>query len=198
MLAYLNGIITYKSPTKIYVECAGVGYDVNISLQTFAKVEDLKEAKIFTHYHVTDQAHTIYGFADEIEKDMFLLLTSVNGVGPSTARLILSSLSPEELSNAIILEDVSLIRQTKGIGPKTAQRMILELKDKVGKILSSDSLTDSVSMNTVSSMTNEAISAMVMLGFTKNQAEKVVKKVIKAHPSCSSAEELIKLSLKNL
>ncbi len=197
MLAYLNGIITYKSPAKIYVECAGVGYDVNISLQTFSQIEELKETKIYIYLHITDQAHTLYGFASEAEKEMFLLLISVNGIGPSTARLILSSLNPEELQNAIILENVSLIRQTKGIGPKTAQRMILELKDKISKIQIGESISDSV-IQTTRTAIDEAVSALVMLGFAKNQAEKAVRKVSAGNPALSGVEELIKLSLKNL
>lgn len=197
MIAYLKGAITYKSPTKIYVECAGVGYLVNISLQTFARIEELQETKIFIHTHINEQAHTLYGFADEMEKEVFLLLISVNGVGPNTARLILSSLSANELKKAIIYQEVSLIQKIKGIGPKTAQRMVLELKDKMDKIQTDDaSLTFVVSHK--SEVSDEAIAALVMLGFPKNHSEKVVQKVTKEHPTVSSVEDIIKLSLKNL
>lgn len=197
MIAYLKGSITYKSPTKIYVECAGVGYHVNISLQTYAKIEELQETKIYTYTHINEQAHTLYGFADEMEKEVFLLLISVNGVGPNTARLILSSLNAQELKKAIIYQEVSLIQKIKGIGPKTAQRMVLELKDKMDKIQ-----TDDVALNFVvspkSDIADEAIAALVMLGFPKIHSEKVVQKVTKADPTLSTVEDLIKMSLKNL
>lgn len=198
MYAYLKGIITYKSPTKIFVECAGVGYEVHITLQTFAQIEELKETKIYTYVHITDQAQTMYGFAEELEKEVFLMLISVNGIGPSTARLVLSSLSPQELKNAIIHSDVSLIKQTKGIGPKTAQRMILELKDKIIKLELEEGVTPSALTSSSPSAMIEAISALTMLGFTKGQSEKVVKKLAQNHPEITTAEELIKLSLKNL
>lgn len=197
MIAYLKGIITYKSPTKIYVECAGVGYSVNISLQTYAKIEELKDAKVYVYTHISEQAHTLYGFMDEMERDVFLLLISVNGVGPNTARLILSSLSPNELKKAIIYQEVSLIQKIKGIGPKTAQRMVLELKDKMEKIQTGEYSIEMVT-KPKSLETDEAITALVMLGFPKNHSEKVVQKVSKEHPSATSVEELIKLSLKNL
>ncbi len=197
MIAYLKGSITYKSPTKIYIECGGIGYHVNISLQTFAKIEDLQESKIYIYTHINEQAHTLYGFADETEKEVFLLLISVNGVGPNTARLVLSSLSAEELRKAIIYQEFSLIQKIKGIGPKTAQRMVLELKDKMEKLQTNDSSYDltAPSKNQVS---DEAIAALIMLGFPKNHSEKVVGTVTKNNPSVSSVEELIKLSLKNL
>lgn len=197
MIAYLKGAITYKSPTKIYVECGGVGYHVNISLQTYAKIEELKETKIFIYTHINEQAHTLYGFAEEMEREVFLLLISVNGVGPNTARLILSSLSSNELKKAIIYQEVSLIQKIKGIGPKTAQRMVLELKDKMDKIQTDDFAVDII-VTPKNAATDEAIAALVMLGFPKNHSEKVVQKVTKENPSFSSVEELIKLSLKNL
>jgi Holliday junction DNA helicase RuvA len=197
MIAYLKGSITYKSPTKIYIECGGIGYHVNISLQTFAKIEDLQESKIYIYTHINEQAHTLYGFADETEKEVFLLLISVNGVGPNTARLVLSSLSAEELRKAIIYQEFSLIQKIKGIGPKTAQRMVLELKDKMEKLQTNDSSYD-LAATSKNQVNDEAIAALIMLGFPKNHSEKVVGTVTKNNPSVSSVEELIKLSLKNL
>lgn len=197
MIAYLKGPITYKSPTKIYIECSGVGYHVNISLQTFAKIEELQETKIFIYTHINEQAHTLYGFIDEMEREVFLLLISVNGVGPNTARLILSSLSAGELKKAIIYQEVSLIQKIKGIGPKTAQRMVLELKDKMDKIQTEEVALD-VIIVPKNAASEEAIAALIMLGFPKNHSEKVVHKVAKEYPSTTSVEELIKLSLKNL
>ncbi|MCO5247731.1 MAG: Holliday junction branch migration protein RuvA [Chitinophagales bacterium] len=198
MIAYLKGTITYKSPTKIYVECGGVAYDVNISLLTYEKIERLQEATIYTYLHITELAHTMYGFADELEKEIFLMLISVNGIGPSTARLILSSMSAEELQKAIMYQEVSLLKRIKGIGPKTAQRMILELKDKVGKVQIGDSVASDVAPGINMTMTEEAISALTMLGFAKNISEKTIFKVLKDNPSVANTEELIKLCLKNL
>jgi holliday junction DNA helicase RuvA len=196
MIAYLNGIITHKTPTHIYIECAGVGYFVHITLPTFSAIENLSQAKIFTYLHINEQAHTLYGFSTEEEKEMFLHLISVNGIGPNTARLVLSSLSTIELQKAIINGEVGLIQKIKGIGPKTAQRMVLELRDKLSKTKSADlSVFMGGSQNI---MTDEALAAMVMLGFPKAQAEKVISRVMKDQPSTASVEELIKLSLKNL
>ncbi len=197
MIAYLKGTITYKSPTKIYIECGGVGYHVNISLQTFEKIENLQESKIYIYTHINEQAHTLYGFENEIEKEVFLLLISVNGVGPNTARLILSSMNVEELKKAIIYQEVSLIQKIKGIGPKTAQRMVLELKDKMDKVQTDNSPYD-LNSPPKNKINDEAIAALIMLGFPKAHSEKVVASVVKNHPSATSIEELIKLSLKNL
>lgn len=197
MIAYLKGSITYKSPTKIYIECGGVGYHINISLQTFAKIENLQESKVYIYTHISEQAHTLYGFADETEKEVFLLLISVNGVGPNTARLVLSSLSAEELRKAIIYQEFSLIQKIKGIGPKTAQRMVLELKDKMEKLQTDNSSYD-LTAPSKNQISDEAIAALVMLGFPKNHSEKVVGTVSKNNPTISSVEELIKMSLKNL
>jgi holliday junction DNA helicase RuvA len=195
MIAYLKGILTHKTPTHIYLECAGVGYYVHISLPTYSAIENLSEAKIYTHLHINEQAHTLYGFFTEEEKEMFMLLISVNGIGPNTARLVLSSLSTSDLQRAIINSEVVLIQKIKGIGPKTAQRMILELRDKLSKVKSSDSVLLQGGGQNI--MTDEALAAMVMLGFPKAQAEKVISKVMKEQPSTASVEELIKLSLKN-
>lgn len=198
MIAYLKGTITYKSPTKIYVDCGGVAYDVNISLQTYEKIESLQEAKIYTYVHITELAHTMYGFADELEKEVFLMLISVNGIGPSTGRLILSSMSAGELQKAIMYQEVSLLKRIKGIGPKTAQRMILELKDKIGNVQTEDGVVVDGLQGANMSMTEEAVSALTMLGFTKSISEKAIYKVIKDNPSVANTEELIKLCLKNL
>jgi Holliday junction DNA helicase RuvA len=197
MIAYLKGLFTYKSPTHIYVECAGVGYLVHITLPTYSYVESLEQGKVFTYLHINEQAHTLYGFATEAEREMFLHLISVNGIGPNTARLVLSSLSESELQKAIIQQEVSLIQKIKGIGPKTAQRMILELRDKFSK--GKTTLSPEVLSGTPGSViTDEAIAAMVMLGFPKPQAEKMVAKAMKDAQTPSSVEELIKLSLKNI
>ena len=196
MIAYLKGAITYKSPTHIYIECAGVGYYVHISLPTYSAIEHVQEAKIYTYLHINEQAHTLYGFHTEEEKEMFLHLISVNGIGPNTARLVLSSLSTIELQKAIVQQEVAIIQKIKGIGPKTAQRMVLELRDKLTKTKLGDSALFVGGSQNI--MTDEALAAMVMLGFPKLQAEKVISKVLKDRSDISSVEELIKLSLKNL
>lgn len=198
MIAYLNGKITYKTPTHVYVECNGVAYFVNISLNTFSQIENAENVKLFTHLVVREDAHTLFGFFSEEEKNMFLHLISVSGVGPNTARLVLSSMSTAEFQKAIIQEDVRLIQSIKGIGPKAAQRLILELKDKLKKSSIQDGIDISQTYGNRSVMTDEALAALTMLGFQKAQAEKAVQKVMKDNQQVQSVEELIKLSLKNL
>jgi len=197
MFAYLKGIITHKTPTHLYVECNGVGYFVNISLTTFSQVEPLNDVKLYTHLVVREDAHILYGFFTEEEKNMFLYLISVSGVGPNTARLVLSSLSVLEFQKAIISEDVRLIQSIKGIGPKSAQRLILELKDKLKKEKMVGAVDDNfIHSNTI--VTEEALAALSILGFPKAQAEKAICKVMKENNSIRTVEELIKMSLKNL
>lgn len=198
MIAYLNGKITYKTATHVYIECNGVAYFVNISLNTFSQIENVENVKLFTHLVVREDAHTLFGFFSEEEKNMFLHLISVSGVGPNTARLVLSSMSTAEFQKAIIQEDVRLIQSIKGIGPKAAQRLILELKDKLKKSSIQDGIDISQTYGNRSVMTDEALAALTMLGFQKAQAEKAIQKVMKENQQVQSVEELIKLSLKNL
>jgi Holliday junction DNA helicase RuvA len=195
MFAYLNGKLTYKSPTQIYVDCNGVGYQVNITLYTYSDIELLDSAKLFTYFYVREDQQVLYGFSTEQEKQMFVHLISVSGVGPNTARLILSSMTTNELANAIINEEVSLIQKVKGIGPKSAKRLILELKDKMKSIETLNIATTSDA--STNNIVEEAVAALTMLGFSKNQTEVAVLKLWKANP-VKSVEELIKLSLKNL
>ena len=129
MIAYLSGTFSYKSPAFIYIDVQGVGYEVNISLNTYSQIQNLDEGKLFTYLHIKEDAHTLYGFAEAEEKEMFMLLISVSGIGAATARMMLSGLRPEEISNAIILNDTSLLQTVKGVGKKTAERLVLELKD---------------------------------------------------------------------
>ncbi|MBX7224927.1 MAG: Holliday junction branch migration protein RuvA [Chitinophagales bacterium] len=197
MIAYLNGNLTYKTPTHVYVECQGVGYLVQISLQTFQKIETLERVKLFTYVHINENAHTLYGFSNEDEKELFIHLISVSGVGPNSARLILSYLSNEEVSNAIISGNQSLLQSIKGIGQKTAQRIIIDLRDKIQKDKKTDVLTG-VSQTQTPPVKEEAIAALQMLGFQRAQIEKVVQKMLISHGNQLSVEELIKQSLKNL
>lgn len=194
MIAYIHGKITYKSPVYLLIETGGVGYQAFISLNTFSKVPDQGLCHLHTYLHVTETAHTLYGFADDLEKQLFLLLISVSGIGPSTARVALSSLSAAELQKAIAQENLALVQRIKGIGPKSAQRIILELKDKVLKTMDAATIS-ATSNNTVK---EEALSALVALGFNKAAADKALNKVIESLDELGNVETLIKKALKSL
>ncbi|HMB64604.1 MAG TPA: Holliday junction branch migration protein RuvA [Eudoraea sp.] len=193
MITHLNGKLVEKYPTHVVIECSGVGYFVNISLHTFSKIKDTENIRLFTHLHVREEAHTLYGFAEKSEREIFRLLISVSGIGTSIARTMLSSLAPGQIRDAIALGDVAAIQAVKGIGAKTAQRVILDLKDKILKIYD----IDEVSVNPNNTTKDEALSALEVLGFVRKQAEMAVNKVLSQDPSLS-VEEIIKLSLKNL
>jgi Holliday junction DNA helicase RuvA len=195
MITYLKGRLAYKDPTHLVVDVAGVGYEVKISLNTYSEVKDREDLLIHTYLHIKEDAHTLFGFHDVAEKTRFLDLLSINGVGPSTALMILSSLDPMELQTAIAHEDVKTIQSVKGIGGKTAQRIVLELKDKMKK---EGLLEKSVDIhpqidNTVK---NEALSALTTLGINKSVAEKTVASIMKERGEDLTLEELIKLALK--
>jgi holliday junction DNA helicase RuvA len=197
MYAYLQGKLTLKSPTHVYLECHGVGFLVNISLNTYSQLEKLEEAKLYTHLIVREDAHLLFGFFTEEEKNMFVQLLSVSGIGPNTARLMLSSLSISDLYGAILHDDVRLIQSVKGVGPKSAQRVIIELKDKLKK----EPLHMTMPAGQTSYTTpvaEEALAALCMLGFQKASAEKALQKVLRENTGIQSVEELIKMSLKNL
>ena len=195
MIAYLNGKITYKSPTHIYVDVAGVGYHVNISLHTYSAIESMDQAKIYTYFHVKEDAQTLYGFVDEGEKQIFVHLISVNGVGPNTARVILSYMTTEEVKSAILSENVPALNAVKGIGPKTAKRIILDLKDKIFKDSADQTVIVPQHNNTVR---EEALSALMALGFPKASVSKSITQILNTHEGSPSVEELIKLVLKQM
>jgi holliday junction DNA helicase RuvA len=196
MIAYIDGKLTYKDPTYVIIDVNGIGYQVKISLSTYSSLPDGERCKLHTYLHIKEDAHTLYGFTTPAEKDIFLLLISISGVGPNTGLMIISSLSVEEIQQAILREDVRTIQHVKGIGAKTAQRIILELKDKIKKeVLLSDSTPSAgAAHNTVRS---EALSALVTLGFAKNVAEKTLDIIIKREGGNLSVEELIKFALKS-
>jgi len=171
MYAYIDGKLAFKSPSYVVIEAGGVGYHINISLNTFSRLGSAEKCKLFTWLHVKEDAHTLYGFADEGERRLFLHLISVSGVGPNTGRMMLSSITPEEIQAAIVKGDVSQIQRIKGIGPKSAQRLILELQDKLKKE-GPDSL---ISMPKTATIKDEALSALIMLGFARNAVEKVLE-----------------------
>jgi Holliday junction DNA helicase RuvA len=196
MINHVKGTIEEVNPAYVIVETSGgVGYIINISLATFSQIKDKKEVKLLTHFIVKEDAQVLYGFATEEERELFKLLISVNGIGPNTSRLILSSMSVGEVLNAIATEDVKTIQSVKGIGTKTAQRVVIELKDKAKKASWADATKINVAYN---NNKYEALSALVALGFPKNNAEAVLDKIIKAEGIQLTVEELIKKALKLL
>ncbi len=194
MYAYIDGKLTFKGPAYVVIEAGGVGYHINISLNTFSKLGDAERSRLHVWLHVKEDAHTLYGFADEGEKRLFLHLISVSGIGPNTARMMLSSITPEEVQAAIVKGNVSQIQRIKGIGPKSAQRLILELQDKLRKE-GLDTLSAAPANHSVK---DEALSALVMLGFARNAAEKVIDAEISKNTGDITVEQLIKSALKSL
>ena len=193
MITHLKGKLVEKNPTHVIIECAGVGYFVNISLNTFSKLTENESILIYTHLQIKEDAHSLFGFAEKSEREIFRLLLSVSGIGSSTARTMLSSLTPFQIRDAIASGDVPTIQGIKGIGAKTAQRVILDLKDKVLKIYD----LDEVSPNSNNTNKEEALSALEVLGFLRKPAEKAVDKVLSLDTALS-VEDIIKRALKNL
>lgn len=192
MIAYLSGKFAYKNPTVVYVDVQGVGYNVNISLNTYSNIQHLNEGKLYTYLQVKEDAHTLYGFFDAIEKEMFVMLISVSGVGAATARMMLSNMKPSEISNAIIQNNARVLESVKGIGRKTAERLVLELRDKVSK-MSSTSIGNQSHGNTLE---QDALNALVALGISRPAGEQAIKKIIISDPTIHTLEELIKKALK--
>lgn len=195
MIAFLKGKLVHKEPTFVILEVNGIGYQVTISLNTFSEIADKENIQLSTYLQVREDAHILYGFSNPAEKTMFQSLISVNGVGPNTAMVVLSYLPPAELQQAIITENVSALQAVKGIGGKTAQRIILELKDKLRK----EPVGDPVGIGGVrhNTMRNEALSALMTLGIGKGAAEKSIDTVLKKSGNTVSLEELVKMALKN-
>ncbi|MEO1051260.1 MAG: Holliday junction branch migration protein RuvA [Bacteroidota bacterium] len=197
MIAYIKGKLAIKEPTFVVIDVNGLGYQVNISLNTFGSIKDQENCHLYTYLHVKEDAHTLYGFSSEADKKVFLDLISISGVGPNTALVVQSSLSAAELKHAIVNEQVKVIQGVKGIGAKTAQRIILELKDKMKKdgLLEDAQAISSPSHNTIRT---EALSALTTLGVAKAAAEKSIDLILKKSENGNiSLEELIKLALKN-
>ncbi|WP_312790823.1 Holliday junction branch migration protein RuvA [Sphingobacterium sp.] len=193
MYEYFNGKLAYKAPTHVVLDVSGIGYYVHISLYTFSQIKDQENCKLFISLQVREDSHTLYGFATEGEKKLFENLISVSGIGPNTGRMILSSNTPDEIQSAIVNGQVALIQKIKGIGPKTAQRLILELQDKLKK-QGFEALATPIQSQ---SIPDEALSALVMLGFNKAAAEKVLNAILKTENDLS-VEDMIKLALKRL
>jgi holliday junction DNA helicase RuvA len=193
MYEFIQGEIAQLTPTQVVVEAGGVGYSIHISLNTYTSLNGKPRAKVFTHLIVREDAHLLYGFATLAERELFRNLLSVNGVGAATALMMLSSLSSEEIASAITTDNINLLKSVKGIGLKTAQRIIIELKDKMGKVAAAGQILIP-SDNTIQ---NEALSALVMLGFARKDAEKAIVGILKEQPGLS-VEIVIKHALKRL
>ena len=196
MISYLKGRLVRKEPTFAVVDVNGVGYHVIISLQTYSEIKDQEQITLFTHLNIREDAHILFGFSRENERRLFQHLISVNGVGPSTAIVMLSYLSIEELRTAIVREDVTTLQRIKGIGGKTAQRVIIELKDKLRKDSPEEAL-QSISGTGHNTLRNEALSALITLGISKSAAEKSVDAVLKKSGNTVTLEDLVKQALKN-
>ncbi|NCT09777.1 MAG: Holliday junction branch migration protein RuvA [Flavobacteriia bacterium] len=193
MITQIRGRLVEKNPTEVVVDCNGVGYLLHISLNTFAGLPSDENVVLYTHLSIREDAHILFGFVTKTEREVFKLLISVSGVGPSIARTMLSSMTSEEIQQAIASGNVGVIQSVKGIGVKTAQRVIVDLKDKIMKTYD----MSEVSQHTNNTNRDEALSALEVLGFNRKQSEKVVNGIVKENPD-ASIEKIIKLSLKNL
>lgn len=196
MIAYIDGKLTFKDPTYVIIDIGGLGYHIKISLQTYAVLKEGERCRLHTFLHIKEDAHTLYGFAESAEKRLFLDLISVSGIGPNTAVMMLSSLSYAEIQNAIISEDLRTIQSIKGIGSKTAQRVLLELKDKIKKGMFAGGEMPNIAAVSNNSIRNEALSALITLGIPKNVAEKSIDTILKTEGTTLSLEQLIKKALK--
>lgn len=193
MIDYIKGTVKELSPAHVTVETAGIGYFISISLNTYSKLENRSEVKILIHEVIREDAHQLFGFADEEERNIFRNLISVSGIGANTARMVLSSLTPSEVEKAIAESDVNILKGVKGIGLKTAQRIIVDLRDKIGKQASAAEIFASEDNR----KRDEALSALVMLGFARGAVIKVLDRLMKENKN-QTVEELIKNALKNL
>ncbi|HEY8398837.1 MAG TPA: Holliday junction branch migration protein RuvA [Flavihumibacter sp.] len=194
MIAYLKGNFTLITPTFVHIEVQGIGYEVFISLNTYAEIQDKSSGQLYTHLHIREDAHILYGFATSSEKEMFLQLLGVNGVGASTARMMLSSLKPEEIARAIVQGNSKQLEAVKGIGKKSAERIILELRDKLTK--QSLDLNNSISVGNTTE--TDALNALLALGIARPAAEVALRKSMQQLSGSDKVEEIIKSALKNL
>jgi Holliday junction DNA helicase RuvA len=193
MIAHLQGKLVEKSPTEVIIDCGGVGYHINISLHTYSLIPNADFIKLYTYLQIKEDAHTLFGFVEKSEREIFKMLLSVSGIGTSIARTMLSSLDPKQIINAIASGDVVTIQTIKGIGSKTAQRVILDLKEKVLKLYD----LDDVSISQSNTNKDEALSALEVLGFVRKTSEKIIEKIVKEDPE-ATVESIIKKALKNL
>jgi holliday junction DNA helicase RuvA len=195
MIAFLRGVFAFKSPALVHLETGGVGYELQISLNTYSRIEHLDSGLLLTYLHIREDAHILYGFFDKAEKDLFIQLLSVSGVGASTARMMLSSMKPEEITRAILDGNAKQLESIKGIGKKSAERIILELRDKVGK---GREETINISSHRSNTLEQDALNALITLGIARPAAENAIKKVIHEGPATEKIEDIIKKALKIL
>ena len=193
MITQLQGRLIEKHPTHVVIDCQGVGYEVNISLNTYGQIGNEENIRLYTHLQIREDAHTLYGFFQPVERSIFRLLISISGIGASIARTMLSSMTPVEIQQAIVQENLAAIKAVKGIGLKTAQRVLIELKDKIQTVAGMDEIP-AFKSNTIK---EETLSALEVLGYQRRQAEKVIDNIVQSAPD-SSVEELIKQALNKL
>lgn len=194
MIAFLTGKFAFKSPAVVHLEVKGVGYEVHISVNTYSKIQNLEEGTLHTALLIREDAHLLYGFFDKTEKDLFLNLVSVSGIGATTARMMLSYLKPEDLARAIVTGDLLTLESIKGVGKKTAERIVLELKDKLAK----QPLETNISPLKHNTLQSDALNALMALGIARNTADQAIQRVTKTDPAITSLEDVIKRALKNL
>ncbi len=194
MIAFVRGLFVHKTPAQIWVDVNGVGYELHISLNTFSQIQHLEKGQLFTYFHVKEDSQTLFGFYDLPEKELFIQLISVSGVGATTARMMLSSLKPEEIIRAIVQGNAPQLESIKGIGKKSAERIILELRDKLSKA----SPHSNISTLIHNTLDQDALNALVALGIGRNAAESAIQKVMKSEPGISQLEDLIKKALKSI
>ncbi|MEE2953735.1 MAG: Holliday junction branch migration protein RuvA [Bacteroidota bacterium] len=194
MITHIHGKLVEKNPTYVIIDCGGIGYKLNISLQTFSAIKDNEYCELFTHLSIKEDSHTLYGFSDKDERNLFRNLISVSGVGPSTAQVILSTYNAQEIIGYIATADVPAIQNVKGIGAKTAQKIIIDLKDKITKGIPNSE----ISFNLDNTLQQESLSALVALGFNKKLAEKKIHEILKQRPEVQSVEELVKKALSQM
>ena len=195
MIGYIQGEIVFLDLTHAVIEAGGIGYEIKISINTFTRIKDLKQARLYTHLHIKEDAHVLYGFFDVIEKNLFTQLIGISGVGPGTAIMILSSMEVHEIEDAIADGDIITLKGIKGIGQKTAERIIVELKDKIRKTKGMEKMPEGF-LDISVELKDEALSALVTLGIQKSAAEKTIQAILRKHGKNISLEELIKLALK--
>ncbi len=194
MIAFLRGNFIIKTPTQVIVDVNGVGYDCQVSLNTYSAINNKTSGQLFTYLHITENGHTLYGFAEQSEKELFIQLISVSGVGAATARMMLSGMRPDEAIRAIVQGNARQLESIKGIGRKTAERLVLELRDKLSKVATESSLSASVS----NKVETDALNALISLGIARSPAEQAIKKAMSANPETGILEDLIKQALKNV
>ena len=194
MIAFLRGNFVHKTPTVVYVDVNGVGYEVLVSLNTYSKIQGLEKGILQTFMHIREDGQTLYGFFDVAEKEMFILLISISGVGAATARMMLSSMKPEEIARAILQGNAKQLESIKGIGKKSAERIILELRDKVGKTMTETNISPLIN----NTLEQDALNALIALGIARPAAEQAVRKVLIHTPDPGKVEDIIKQALKTL